>query len=385
MLFVSSALAECPAMDDLSAFVPAFVAARPDRPATLAAVDAARSAVDAIPRLEAPMIEVMTPPVALVEGMPGARIRVEQTLPLWGMVGLERDMARAAVDAESARVTMMDRDMGRMAAMLWTDLWAMNAETQLMARERARMEALREATVDQYRAGRATALDTSAMDVEIATMNLDIRRMEGAREGMRARLGGLLGCPSLALPPVDAGIAAPSSGAAEAPERVEGAAMIAMAEAERAMAGRATLPMIGWMVDLDTMVPAHEQLMVGVSVEVPLTWRATRAARDAAEARVRVVTTKVDAELAELEADRAELAATVVSAEQTLAGIEAELVPASARRLAATRAAYAAGTVDLRALLAAEAGDVRVQIERVRTNALRMRAQTELGLLGGVR
>jgi hypothetical protein len=100
---------------------------------------------------------------------------------------------------------------------------------------------------------------------------------------------------------------------------------------------------------------------------------------------VRVVTTKVDAELAELEADRAELAATVVSAEQTLAGIEAELVPASARRLAATRAAYAAGTVDLRALLAAEAGDVRVQIERVRTNALRMRAQTELGLLGGVR
>lgn len=386
-LFCSLTLAaESPGALHLAGFTRAVLEANPEVLSAAATLARARALAEAAAPWPDPMVDLSVAPLSL-GAMPGWQVEARQDLPAWGVRRAARDMAEADADAAARGLDMMRLELAEMAAMAWADWYLVHREVAL---NEATLEVLahtRATTLSRVATGAATDLDVLSVDAEIGWLTTRAVSLRSERDVVAIRINTLVHRPpdeAVDAPPDAVDVPTPAA-AGERPELAEAAAMTRAAEAEVRMARGDRLPMLGVMTGWDAMEEMPEaRWMAGVSVQVPLDQGARAAAVDAAEAGV-------DAARAEAldVGDRVrERAATAErryrSDGEVLDALQRQVVPVARARVAAARAGYASGTVELRQLLDAERAGLEAATrleQQLATLVLRAR---ELELAQGV-
>ncbi|MCK6502432.1 TolC family protein [Myxococcota bacterium] len=353
---VSLALAADPTGLELNELTRAVIAANPEATVASATLAQARAQAAAAAPWPDPMVDLTVAPLSL-GGMPGWQVEVRQDLPLWGARRAARDMAGADADAASSRLDMMRLELAEMAAMAWADWYSIHRELDLTAATLGVLRETRATTLSRVSVGRASDLDVLQVDAELGWLTTRTHASATERDVVAVRINTLLHRAvdvAVDAPPARVNAPTPEAGG-ERPEIAEAAAMTRAAEAEERMARADRLPMLGVMTGWDAMQAMPEdRWMAGVSVQVPLDQKAKAATVDAAAAGV-------SAARADVARAQDEVAGQVATAERRLRGdsavlaaLEHDVLPAARARVAAARAGFAAGTVDLRQLLEAE-------------------------------
>lgn len=317
------------------------------------------------------------------------RLGVRQRLPWFGKLSLAEDAARERAAAAADRVRAARLDVAVSVTSAFADYAYHGRATEITEERVALLNSLYEVVRSEYSSGRASYGDVMKAQVGLARVEDSLASLRAARMALSSRLAAAVGIaggealplpdviPEPILPKVQASVTAFE---ARSPDLLALGHEVEAARYERRLAGRSYFPDLNVGVDYiatdDALMPTEDSgkdPVIGVaSVSLPLwfgkhkgTMSNARASLKAAERMAEQRTNELIAELrmAEFELDDAARRVELYAE---------RLVPAAEQSVAATQAAYRAGTADFDALVTAHeaALEFELALERARADAL---------------
>ena len=306
----------------------------------------------------------------------GQVVQIGQRLPWPGKLALQGAVAIAEAEARRADLETARLHLALMASLLFDDWYTVARALEINAQHVELLERLEHSAQAQYAAGRGSQQDPLQAVVELAHLEHQ-RIVLKTRQGIvAAQINGLLRRePDAALPPSPASLSppgAPSETTAEMlkralgdrPELRAGGARVRGAESAVHVAERAYFPdfTLGGTYNSMWMNVEH-QLMVGVSINVPLSIGRRDAAVDEADARLMRSRSELERlrDDVRVEVERARLRA--IEAHHVVALYESRLLPSVRDQVAAAEAGFTTGRNSFLALIDAEKNLRTVELE----------------------
>jgi cobalt-zinc-cadmium efflux system outer membrane protein len=382
----SASLADADGALDRSRLIARVLERNPTLDTARRSWSAALARYDRVTALPDPRLEYAIAPLSIAgDAHFGQTIRLQQSFPWFGTLSSRGDAAVADAEAARAGLEAARLELALAASTLYDAYFANGVGLALLDEHHGLLLEVGRAV--EARLSTGAALQSHAYTVEIEQAHLDHQRVRLAadRAILVAQLNALLRrAPERPLPPPPAALPDERSdlpattrlqqiALERRPEVHAALARIAARQADIRAARAAYGPGIGVMGSYDSMWPSIEhQLMVGVSIELPLALGARGAAVDEASAELEQARSEL-AELALRIRTEVETARQRVQEAQHVARLyEERLVPLAHRRIDAAHNEYATGQAGLQDLLAAE--------RSLRTAALELaEARAQLG------
>jgi outer membrane protein TolC len=314
---------------------------------------------------------------------------IRQEFPRAEKRRLRGERGRVEAEASALDLAAMEREIRRDAALAWLDVYEAERAAELTGALRQQYEAERAAVAIAVRTNRASQADLLAAQVEAALVEDRLRGLERDAARARAALGRWIGAD--ARRPVSAslgGLAEPAPleetlrvlerhprlGSFDQRER--------LAQTEVALARADYQP--DWALSLDYGYRTAFPDFVGIQFEMDLplftAHRQDRAleSRVAAAEEARAVRADLQRRLA---AEAAVFDADWRAARERLARFEAQILPAAANRVEATRLAYGSGRGSFAEVLLARRALLEAQLMRLEQRVAMARAHAQLAYL----
>lgn len=298
----------------------------------------------------------------------GQIITVRQDFPFPGQLSLRGAVVLAEAAAARDDYQTVRLELALMASRLYDRLYALERALEINTEHQTLVRDVRAVTLDQLAAGRATQAEPLRAELELHRVELDRVRLVAEREVVVARLNGLLHRrPESALPPTPARIEVEAGSPLPSTEDLQTLALAARSElhaaerrieareAARDVASSERRPDFGVMASYNSMWQqvAH-QLMVGVSVVVPLHFAAARAAVREQESLTEVERARRETLVDRVRVEVQEARANIERARESLRLLATQMLPTARDQLDAAHAAYVSGRGPLEALIDAE-------------------------------
>lgn len=369
---------------DRARLVRAVLARNPD---LAAALHAWRAAVERQPQADAlpdPRLEYSFAPLSIgAQNVDyGQVITLRQDFPFPGRLSLRSAVAIAEAAAASEDYATARLQLAVMAAQLYDGLYAIERALEINDEHQRLLEDVRAMALDQLTAGRTNQDAPLQAELDLRRVQLERIQLVAQESVVRARLNGLLHrAPEAPLPSTVARLEVtaerlPSTASLQAralearPELRAAGHRLEAREAARELAEHEQLPDFGVMASYNSMWGSLEhQLMVGVSVTVPLQIDAHVAAVREQDARSAEARSRREAVEDRIRVEVEESRAHVVHARGTLTLIERRMLSTARDQLEAARAAYVTGRGTFQPVIDAERSLRTLELERLRAEA----------------
>jgi len=295
-------------------------------------------------------------------------VQLTQTFPWPGKLARQEDIAARDRDIAAARVEEGSWRLRARTSAIFYEIWSVDRRLEVMRSTLELLEGFREVALAMYGTGSGRQSDVLRADVEIARTMGEIRRTEGRREAVVARLNGLLDRPS----DTRVGVVVPDSVPADVPARevLEGWALDsrpllteAMLGVERATAAAARADREIWP-DLRIGVAYGQRdrgsgtehmgsVMIGLTLPVFAGSR-QHALRDAAVAERRLAEARQTETSARVGATIGALLADLQATRALVDLYRDEVVPQARTNVESAFSAYRVGQVDFLTLVDAQ-------------------------------
>ena len=353
---------------DRAMLVRAVLARNPDVEAARQAWRAARERYEQSGTLPDPMAEYAFAPLSIASDMRfGQQITLSQRIPWPGKLSARADVALHEAEAAAAQYETARLELALGASTLFDAYYANRQSLSLLEEHQALVEDIRAAAHAQYAAGLASQQDPLQAEVELAHIEHRRVQLTAERQVLVAQMNALLHRgPEEPLPPAPASLSidlpdVPTSQALQQQaiaHRPELRAIAARLRARRAAVSAAEQeywPDFGVMGSYNTMWPELEhQIMVGVSVEIPLQLGRRGAAVAEAEAEHAAELARAASLVAEIRAEVETARQRVIEARHIVSLYRERLLPIARQQIEAARIAYATGRGGFQSLVDAE-------------------------------
>ncbi|MGZ8312846.1 MAG: TolC family protein [Allosphingosinicella sp.] len=306
---------------------------------------------------------------------------VEQTIPLWGKLGLERKMALAEADAAAGQRRAVETELAARIKVVFANAYATEQAIRINEELLGTVEAIARVAQSRYAQGAGGQQDAVTAEVERGRLQADLARLHGERRTWAAQLNALLNRP----------VAAPLAPPAELRPLPPPEALVLDALIERARQASPQLAMDAARVTADRRAAElvrrnwYPDVTLGLSVfdrdggndrdfggyeamvafDVPLQGGLRRAREGEAQARLAASQARREATTLDLQSQLGAAHAALVSArlgERILGDVS---IPQIKVVLQSALAGYQLGRVDLPTVLLAEQTVLRVALDRI--------------------
>ena len=306
---------------------------------------------------------------------------VEQTIPLWGKLGLERKMASAEADAAGEQRRVVETELAARIKVVFANAYATEEAIRINEELLDTVEAIARVAQSRYGQGAGGQQDAVMAEVERGRLQADLARLEGDRRAWAAQLNALLNRPITAplAPPAELRrVPPPEALALEAlVERARRASPAVAMDAARINANRRAAELVRrtWYPDVTLGLSVFDEdggndrefggYEAMVSFDVPLQWGLRRAREGEAQARLAASQARREATNLDLQSQLGAAHAALVSARHGERILRDVNIPQTKVVLQSALAGYQLGRVDLPTVLLAEQAVLRVALDRI--------------------
>lgn len=356
--------------------------------------DAATARVDAAGRLPDPMFTVFSDQNrnrnggVLPSTVGNRTYTVQQTFPLGGRRGLQREVAAAEARQAMGRQRATEAELVRRVKMVFAELYQAAATGRLTRDVDRAVQQLVVLTEARYRQGLATQQDLLRAQQERNALTTALIRLDGERDRLKIRLNALLNrSPGAALAEPTALAAMPASGVlAITPllERVQRtnpilamqAGEIDAADANRRLVGRSWYPDLTIGLGVVDNAPADNtgrrlSYEAMASINVPLNWGLREAQAREATARASAARTRHDGAVVQIEAELRDALRGLATLDQLAVQLARRSEPQARFATQSALSGYTFGRVDSRSAIETHHQLLEIQTERLRVEVER--------------
>lgn len=306
---------------------------------------------------------------------------VEQTIPLWGKLGLQRKVATAEADAAAEQRRIVENELVARIKVVFANAYATQEAIRINEELLDTIAAIALVAQSRYAQGQGNQQDAVTAEVERGRLQADLARLDGDRQTWNAQMNALLNRPiaaPLALPQTLRPVPSPESIALDQLiERTQRAnPQLRMDEARITADERgAELVRRNWYPDLTLGVSVFDAesnngrefggYEAMVSFAIPLQWGLRRAQEGEAVARLAASRARRQATEVDLQSQIEAAYWALVSAQRGERILRDVNIPQTKVVLQSALASYQLGRVDLPTLLLAEQAVLRVALDRI--------------------
>ncbi len=333
--------------------------------------DAATARVDAAGRLPDPMFTVFSDQNrnrnggVLPSTVGNRTYTVQQTFPLGGRRGLQREVAAAEARQAMGRQRATEAELVRRVKMVFAELYQGAATGRLTRDVDRAVQQLVVLTEARYRQGLATQQDLLRAQQERNALTTALIRIDGERDRLKIRLNALLNrSPGAALAEPTALAAMPASGVlAITPllERVQRTNPILAMQAGEIDAADANRRLVGRRLSYEAMA----------SINVPLNWGLREAQAREATARASAARTRHDGAVVQIEAELRDALRGLATLDQLAVQLARRSEPQARFATQSALSGYTFGRVDSRSAIETHHQLLEIQTERLRVEVER--------------
>ncbi len=306
---------------------------------------------------------------------------VEQTIPLWGKLGLERKMASAEADAAAEQRRVVETELAARIKVVFANAYATEEAIRVNEELLDTVQAIARVAQSRYGQGAGGQQDAVMAEVERGRLQADLARLEGDRRTWAAQLNALLNRP-ITAPLAPAAelrrVPPPEALALDAlVERARRASPALAVDAARINADRRAAELVrrNWYPDVTLGLSVFDRdegrdrdfggYEAMVSFDVPLQWGLRRAREGEAQAKLAASQARREATSLELQSQLGAARASLVSARHGERILSEVNIPQTEVVLQSALAGYQLGRVDLPTVLLAEQAMLRVALDRI--------------------
>lgn len=306
---------------------------------------------------------------------------VEQTIPLWGKLGLQRKVATAEADAAAEQRRIVENELVARIKVVFANAYATQEAIRINEELLDTIAAIALVAQSRYAQGQGNQQDAVTAEVERGRLQADLARLDGDRQTWNAQMNALLNRPiaaPLAPPQTLRPVPPPESIALDQLiERTQRAnPQLRMDEARITADERgAELVRRNWYPDLTLGVSVFDEnsnndrefggYEAMVSFAIPLQWGLRRAQEGEAVARLAASRARRQATEVDLQSQIEAAYWALVSAQRGEHILRDVNIPQTKVVLQSALASYQLGRVDLPTLLLAEQAVLRVALDRI--------------------
>jgi outer membrane protein TolC len=306
---------------------------------------------------------------------------VEQTIPLWGKLGLQRKVATAEADAVAEQRRIVENELVARIKVVFANAYATQEAIRINEELLDTIAAIALVAQSRYAQGQGNQQDAVTAEVERGRLQADLARLDGDRQTWNAQMNALLNRPiaaPLAPPQTLRPVPPPESIALDQLiERTQRAnPQLRMDEARITADERgAELVRRNWYPDLTLGVSVFDEnsnndrefggYEAMVSFAIPLQWGLRRAQEGEAVARLAASRARRQATEVDLQSQIEAAYWALVSAQRGEHILRDVNIPQTKVVLQSALASYQLGRVDLPTLLLAEQAVLRVALDRI--------------------
>lgn len=317
----------------------------------------------------------------LPETLGQVKYTVEQTVPLWGKLNLQRKVAVAEAGAASEQRRAVENELAARIKIVFANAYAAREAIRINEELLGTVAAIARVAQSRYAQGQGGQQDAVTAEVERGRLQADLARLDGERRNWNAQMNALLNRPAGApLAPPEVLRPVPETSEAALPDLLERArrdnpqlaseqAMITAAELSTELVRRNWYPdpTLGFTVfDEDgsngRQFGGYEAM---VSFTIPLQWGLRRAQEGEAVARLAASRARRQATGLDLQSQIEAAYWALVSAERGERILRDINIPQSKVVLQSALAGYQLGRVELPTVLLAEQAVLRVALDRI--------------------
>ena len=319
---------------------------------------------------------------------------IEQTIPLWGKLGLQRSVADAEAGAVAEQRQAVENELAARIKIVFANAYATGEAIRINEELLRTVAAIARVAQSRYAQGQGGQQDAVTAEVERGRLEADLARLEGERRDWQAQMNALLSRPvgaPLAAPEVLRPVPEPAGLETDAlVERAARANPLLRADAARINADEraATLVRRNWYPDVTLGVSAFDRdtdderefggYEAMVSVGIPLQWGLRRAQESEALARLAASRARREATGLDLQSRIETAYWGLVSAQRSERILSEVNIPQTEVVLQSALAGYQLGRVDLPTVLLAEQAVLRVALDRINLLTLQQVRLAEL-------
>jgi cobalt-zinc-cadmium efflux system outer membrane protein len=354
---------------DRRALVEAVLARNPELESARQGWRAALAAAGGAGSLADPTVSYGIAPRSLGKDMVpfGQTVEIRQMVPFPGKLGNAGDEAAANAEATFGDYRSMRVEMAAAASKLYDDWYVVHRALAITDEHVELVDDFRRVATSRYAAGLTGQEDPIKAEVEGAQLERRLLELERTRRVTAARLNALLHRdPDAPIPPPPGRLAPPAEGPpatadgadstlARRPDLQAARARVRGMEASVDLAGKESLPDLGFMTSYNSMTvhPEH-RWMVGVMLNLPLEFGKKSADRERARADLARARSAEDALSDAALRETVEARAALEEAARTVDVYRGRILPASRDQLAAARSGYEAGSTPFLNVIEAE-------------------------------
>ncbi len=306
---------------------------------------------------------------------------VEQTIPLWGKLGLERKVASAEADAAFEQRRAVETELAARIKVVFANAYATEEAIRINEELLDTVGAIARVAQSRYAQGAGGQQDAVMAEVERGRLQADLARLGGDRRSWAAQLNALLNRPvsaPLAPPAKLRPLPAPEALALDAlVDRAQRASPALAINAARITADRRAAELVRrtWYPDVTLGLSVFDEdggndrefggYEAMVSFDVPLQWGLRRAREGEAQARLAASQARREATSLDLQSQLGAAHAALASARDGERILREVNIPQTKVVLQSALAGYQLGRVDLPTVLLAEQAVLRVALDRV--------------------
>jgi cobalt-zinc-cadmium efflux system outer membrane protein len=358
-------------VDDLVA-----IAARmnPDVAAAALETHAALARVDAAGRLPDPMFRTEFKDIdrnqnnALPDDLGRVEYRLEQTVPLWGKLGLREQVARAQAGVARQSQRAVDLEVATRIKTVFARYYAAFESARLTEDLYRTVATLADVTQSRYAQGFGEQEDAIRAQVEKTRLRSELVRFEAEQRQTAAQLNALMdrraGAPlaePVGLRPIPEQILAlpelVERGEVDNPAVSAAEARVRAAEGEKSLVGKTWYPdvtlgaAVQQFVEQDRRTPGYEAM---IGFEIPLQWGLREAWEREASANLVASRRRRDAEAASLRSELADAYWALIGAREVGSFLDDVQLPQARLALQAALRGYEQGRSNMNAVLDTE-------------------------------
>lgn len=365
-------------------FNPELAAAALDTEAAIAKIVPAGS-------LDDPMVNVTRD-----QGFMNTVSTISQDFPLWGKLGLRADVAADMARATKGQQDSVQIQLEERLKIAFAQYYAADRALTVTHDIHGLLHAVADTARARYAQGLVNQSDVIRAELEQASLDTDLAKLEESREGAKAKINALIARPAnapLARPRTLRRVPAVSTlplplliakARERNPKLARARAEIAAANGERTLVDRSWYPDVTVTVGNDSLPGMGPQFVGGVGLKVPLQWGVRDAQAQAATAKKGAAQLRLDAELFNIESELKSALAMLTQAQRTGNLLRTTLSSQSEAAYNSTLTSYQQGRGDLTPVLDAAHKRFEIQIELLNNET---EAQTALAtierLVGG--
>lgn len=306
---------------------------------------------------------------------------IEQTVPLWGKLDLQRKVAVAEAGEAAEQRRVVENELAGRIKIVFANAYATLEAIRINEELLGTVAAIAQVAQSRYAQGQGAQQDAVTAEVERGRLQADLARLDGERQNWTAQMNALLNRPvtaALAPPQALRPVPSPESIALDQLiERTQRANPQLGMAATRIIADQRSAELVrrNWYPDLTLGVSVFDAdsgndrdfggYEAMVSFAIPLQWGLRRAQEGEAQTRLAASRARHDATTLDLQSQIEAGYWALVSAQRGERILRDANIPQTKVVLQSALAGYQLGRVDLPTVLLAEQAVLRVALDRV--------------------